>query len=397
MKTIFKAVSLAAILLILAGCNSMKVESTVGDQRLKSSIKDLSIYDFNKKFEKAINNKNIDFIKKTISSESIIKHLKKEYLPEYADVALLYASRNKSDKSIDLGHIFKSNIVKVLNNNPNNSNWTYLYSLYNKDSELTMSLYRIIIEDRLQYIKFYFDEDRKLVNLHVAGFKYSDFDLMINLMALPLRSVNKINHHYDTILKFTENAKNSDMDKLESDFKNLDYELKNSDIFYDFLLKLQLSLKKEPAKKFVILMQEYMLYQSFLLHPYLEHSLDHEAFEKRRLYLENLLDFTQNDSNALSELSLTYARKGDFLAALKLGKQAIMKSPEDEDIFWDFLEVTILSGRFDLSTKVLRVLNEKFQIQLNEENLSELKQYPDFINSEIYTTWLTAIRISKSQ
>ena len=74
-----------------------------------------------------------------------------------------------------------------------------------------------------------------------------------------------------------------------------------------------------------------------------------------------------------------------------------MKSPEDEEIFWDFLEVTILSGRFDLSTKILRVLNEKFQIKLNEENLAALDQYPKFINSQSYKVWLTENKISSGQ
>ncbi len=397
MKMMFKAFAIVLVVILIPACNSMKVDTGSIDKQIQPHFSDLSIYDFNKKFEYALNNRRLGFMKKVIKPEPIKKFIKRRYLSEKASVLQSSTSGMSLGVPSDIGQISTLNMVKVLGENSTKFNWIYLYSLYDKKREATVSLYRISGEDRLQYIKFYFDENRQLVDLHISAYKYSDFDLIVKLLVLPFMSGSKDGHQYDVIGRIAEHTKDVDFVKLESDFKTLDDNLKNSDVFYDYVLKLLGTLKEKSAQRFVNLIQEYMDFQSFLLQPYLESNQTYNTSEEKIKYLEYLIDFTQGDSSVLSELSLTYAHVGNFKSALALGKQAVIKSPEDEEVFWAFLEVTILSGRFDLSTKVLRVLNEKFELALNDENLATLDQYPNFIESKLYKTWLSENKVPVSQ
>jgi hypothetical protein len=397
MKNIFKTISVIAMVVMLSACKSVQVQPDSNSETSQTSLSELSNYDFNHKFEQALNRKDRGFIEKLVSSHALTKYTLKTYLREYGDAFKFIASGKKWDEAGEIGlSVFKTNIVKSLNANSTKQNWTYLYSFYDEDKNITISLYRINFSDTYQYLKFYFDENRNLVDLHISAFKYSDIDLTIKLIALSLRSANKNDHPFELINRFGEDAKNANLAKLESDLKALDEEQKKSDIIYDFLLRLLVNLPPESGKKFVSLIQENMQYQSVLLQPYLDIP-NEKVTEKRISYLENILVFTQNDSRSLSELSMSYSHIGDFKSALKFGKQAVMKSPDDEHVFWNFLEVAIVSGKFDLSKKILRVLSEKFEIPPNNELLAALNKYPDFIKSQPFKTWLAENGKSTSQ
>jgi tetratricopeptide (TPR) repeat protein len=183
------------------------------------------------------------------------------------------------------------------------------------------------------------------------------------------------------------------MSGLESDLKGLDPEFKKSDVIYDYLLRLLARLPKESAIEFVNLIQKNIKYKSILLQPYLESYLNiYDDVEKIK-YFENMLNFSQHDSHTLTLLSLLYARQGNFKTALSLGKEAVYKTPLDEVVYWNLLEVTIMAKRYELSTKVLRVLYEKFDVQLNNEIQAELEQFPDFVESDQYKIWLAENKI----
>jgi hypothetical protein len=83
-----------------------------------------------------------------------------------------------------------------------------------------------------------------------------------------------------------------------------------------------------------------------------------------------------------------HAYNQDFEQAERLGRQAILAKPNDNEAYFVFLQVSLLAKDYDLSIELIEELISKFNFIMGQDTIAEFDDSANFMRSDQYQQWL---------
>lgn len=274
----------------------------------------------------------------------------------------------------------KKGYIRVLrNSSPDESIWIYLGSEPQK-SGVIRSHYRIELSEGYVYMDLMLDpQDMSIVDVRSLSSFYTTAEIMASILSK--KSLLLSSQETGQLLSALSN---NDLELFRTLWKGLDESKRYDRILLDAATRLFSTNINNLTSADVTQLLSYYPDDwplPFALEGYF---LNNEEYDKAIECLNNMPRHAISDSKIQSELALLYFLKEEFEPAWHHSQQAIVDNPYDLEAYFVMLQISLGTKEHGITSKLLHVLEERFQLDGWEQILPELEDYEDYMESDAY-------------
>jgi tetratricopeptide (TPR) repeat protein len=271
-------------------------------------------------------------------------------------------------------------IQKWFNIHVGKSQWRYLQS--ERQGTITAAVFRLDTDSGVIYCKLdWYNRDGKIVDLQPLIYDYSVMQTATELAALIERwqELPNLSHQLRLFFRATTDRDGQKIAYIYQDFAEV---VRNDPLIRELLMKV-LSLENLTHSDMVVWEIEKMLKKS----PYSRPNLTHYYYYKKDYphLLEawtHLPDYVLKDAGMLSEIAAIHSEQGALDKANDYVYQAIRQDPYYNLSYFVQLSLALKQNDHPLASLVLRVLQDRFDIQLDEQQLLQFEGGDRFLASQ---------------
>jgi hypothetical protein len=374
----FVHIIVVGIICVLNGCAETSLQNTLplaNDPITLTVAEEKAGHNllFNQGLEQDLNDKNVLGLQSRIDVLSIAKQLRKTQTQQFTN------PMTTAKMAADLKQQLLSGMLEL----SSLFTWHYLHSEIIEDDKIA-AYYRLDSDEGYSYITFWLTaQSYDIYDFHSVSFHLSTLNFVSEFTQLFTKYSGKQAQLAELIIASQKN----ELAQLLSLYEVLDTDIKAEPVLNDFLLRKYSQMQNtSPAFKAALVNNYEQLNMSSLL--FEAFYIQQDNFTQAIKMVEGLPDFARQDSKMVSELAILHAYNQDFEQAERLGRQAILAKPNDNEAYFVFLQVSLLAKDYDLSIELIEELISKFNFIMGQDTIAEFDDSANFMRSDQYQQWL---------